>query len=293
MKTRAQHSLGGVFLVAVSAVSFGLMPIFAKVAYAAGISTHTLLFLRFSVAAVLMFALFFARRLPMPSKKEILAFLLLGGIGYVGQSFCYCLALNYASSSLVSLLLYTYPALVMLGAALAFHERITAKKLISLVLALAGAFLVIWSEFEASLPGILLAVGAALFYTVYILISSRVVRADMGVQSSAFIMLGAALVFGGMNLFLGFTPPAQPSGILAALLIALVSTVLAIWCFFTGMARTGPTVASLVSTLEPVVTVLASAVLLSEPVTLSIVLGGVLVLASLLVTARPGGMPEG
>lgn len=74
MKTRAQHGLGGVFLVAVSAVSFGLMPIFAKVAYAAGISTHTLLFLRFSVAAVLMFALFFARRLPMPSKKEILAF---------------------------------------------------------------------------------------------------------------------------------------------------------------------------------------------------------------------------
>ena len=58
-------------------------------------------------------------------------------------------------------------------------------------------------------------------------------------------------------------------------------------------ARTGPTVASLVSTLEPVVTVLASAVLLSEPVTLSIVLGGVLVLASLLVTVRPGGKPEG
>lgn len=284
--------IGGVLLIAISAASFGLMPIFAKIAYSAGTSTYSLLFLRFLVAAAFMFLLLFIKKLNLPSKKEMLIFLLLGAVGYVGQSFCYFTALNYASSSVVSLLLYTYPALVMIGSTIFLKEKITVQKVISLCLALIGAVVIIGAEFHANPTGIVLSILSAVFYSVYILISSQVVKAGMGIQSSAFIMLGAAVVYGIMNLFLGFTPPTQINGLVAVAMIALISTMLAFWSFFTGMEKTGPSTAALVSTLEPVVTVLSSVIILSEKITVNIIAGGCLVLAALIVTALPSKEAE-
>jgi drug/metabolite transporter (DMT)-like permease len=274
----------GILLVAISATSFGIMPVFARIAYAAGTSTYTLLFLRFLIGAIFMLTLIFVKHLSLPSGKEIIAFLMLGGIGYTGQSFCYFTALNYTTAGTVSLLLYTYPALVTVGSVLFLKEKLTGQKILSLVLALVGAFIIIGGDFQANLTGILLSTGAALIYTAYILVSSRVVKEGMGIQSSAFIMIGAAFVFGMMNIFTGFTPPAQMTGYVAVILTALISTVLALWTFFAGMEKTGPSTASLISTLEPVVTVLASAFILSEKLMVNIIIGGCLIITALLVT---------
>ena len=200
----------GLLLVAISAVSFGLMPLFAKMAYSAGTSIYTLLFLRFLAATAFMFLLIFIRKLPLPSEKEILAFLLLGAFGYVGVSLCYFSALNYASASVVSLLEYTYPALVMIGSVVFLKEKVTALKICSLCLALAGAALIIGTGSEANPLGVILAILSAILYSVYILINSRIVKPGMGVQSSAFIMLGTTVVYGVMILFTGFSPPTAP-----------------------------------------------------------------------------------
>ena len=277
-------SKNGILLVAISAAAFGVMPIFAKIAYADGSSVYTLLFLRFFVGAVFMMALMFIRKMKMPTGREIAAFLLLGLIGYTGQSFCYFSALNYTTSATVSLLLYTYPALVTIGSVLFFKEKLTASKIISLLMALAGAFIIVGGEFKADLVGIALALAAAFFYTAYILVSSVVVKEGMGVQSSAFIMTGAAVSFGIMNIFMGFEAPSSATGCLSVVAIALLCTVLALWSFFTGMEKTGPSTASLVSTLEPIVTVAASAIVLSEPITAGTIVGGVMILAALLIT---------
>lgn len=93
-------NIGGILLVAISAASFGLMPIFAKIAYTAGTSTYTLLFLRFLVATVFMFLLLFFKKIQLPSRKEMLIFFLLGAVGYVGQSFCFFTALTIKTKTL-------------------------------------------------------------------------------------------------------------------------------------------------------------------------------------------------
>lgn len=274
-------------LVAVSAVSFGLMPIFTKIAYADGTDTHSLLCIRFAAAALFMFALMLLKKSPMPRKKEMLAYVLLGAIGYVGQASCYFSALHYASPSIVSLLLYTYPAMVMIGSLFFFKERITVKNLFSLLLALSGTVAIIDKQFSVSKEGIILSVLAAAFYSAYILASAKIVKKGMEIQAAAFIMLGAAAVFSTISALWGFTLPSHASGLAAAAMIALVSTVLAFWSFFAGMAKTGPSTASLVSTLEPVVTVLASVLILAEKLTANVILGGLLVMAALVIAAIP------
>ena len=162
-----------------------------------------------------------------------------------------------------------------------------SKKAISLCLALVGAFVIIGTKFSASVIGIILALLSAVFYSVYILISSKVVKEDQGIQSSAFIILGAMVVYGIFSIFVGFEPPTQLKGLIAVILIAIVSTVVAFWALFTGMEITGPSVASLVSTLEPVVTVISSVIILSEALTVNLIIGGLLVVGSLVVTMLP------
>ena len=256
-------------------------------AYAAETSTYTLLFLRFLVATVCMFLLMIIRKMPLPSKREMVSFLLLGALGYVGVSLCYFSALNFASASVVALLEYTYPAMVMIGSVLFLKEKLTVGKLVSLCLAMVGAAIIIGTDYAANLLGIVLAVLSALLYSVYILINSRVVKAGMGVQSSAFIMLGSTVVYGVMNIFVGFAPPTAPIGFTAVFLLAMISTVLAFWSFLTGMEKTGASTAALASTLEPVVTVLSSVIFLSEKLTINIIIGGFLVLLALIIISLP------
>lgn len=285
---RDTKNTAGVILVAISGISFGLLPVFAKIAYASGTSTFTLLFLRFLTAALFMFAMMFFKKIKIPPKKEIITYMMLGAFGYVGESLCYFMALKYASTGVAALLLYTHPAIVMAGSVVFFKEKITPQKLISLILALVGAFAIIGAEFDVSLRGIILALMAALFYSAYILISSRAVRPGKGIESSAFIMLGASLVYGMLNIFAGFEPPHDIPGLAAVVMIALVSTALAFWGFFAGMEKVGPTTASFISTLEPVTSVLASLVILCEKITANVVIGGLLVLSSLFVTLLGG-----
>jgi drug/metabolite transporter (DMT)-like permease len=82
------------------------------------------------------------------------------------------------------------------------------------------------------------------------------------------------------------TWPRTPAGWLAVFGIAIISTVAAIVLFFAGLERIGPTRASVLSTVEPVCTVLLAAVLLGETVAPSQLVGGALILTAVVLLAR-------
>lgn len=96
----------------------------------------------------------------------------------------------------------------------------------------------------------------------------------------------AAVVYTVINLLQGPTFPRSIDGWAALLAIALISTVLAILAFFAGMTRLGPTNAALLSTVEPIVSVLLGALILSEILTAPRILGGVLILGAVILLTR-------
>jgi len=90
----------GSILVLVSAVSFGLMPIFARLAYGSGVGVQALLFIRFVLAFLLMgIFLILTGRVSIPSRNHLLVLLALGGIGYFLQSTLISRAPPYSSFS--------------------------------------------------------------------------------------------------------------------------------------------------------------------------------------------------
>jgi drug/metabolite transporter (DMT)-like permease len=276
----------GVSMVVVSAVSFGVMPIFARYAYADGMNTATLLFLRFTIASLVMLGVMRKTGATFPRGRTFWGIAAMGGVGYVGQSFSYFTALNYASASLVALLLYVYPALVTVLSALFFKEHLTRRKIVALVLASAGTALIVGLGGAAKPLGIFFGLAAAVIYSLYIIAGSRIIPPGKDIPASTLIMISAALVYGGLTLAGGAKFPATPEGALAVLGIALISTAVAILTFFLGMRAVGPTKASMISTLEPVVTVIFASALLGETLTPLNAAGGVLVLAAVIILTR-------
>lgn len=279
------HQLAGFLLVALSATCFGVMPILANVAYSSGAGTSTLLFFRFFAGGLFMLALMRAKNLRFPQGRRILSCIGMGAIGYAGQSFCYFTALKHATPSLVALLLYVFPAIVMVISVVFLREKMTFAKFIAISLALSGCALIVGFSGTGSVKGVSLALSAAVVYSLYIIVGSRTIQAGFVVQSSAVIMFSAALVFCVSLIHDGFEPPRDLNGSLAIVAIALFSTVVAMWSFFAGLERIGPTNSSLVSTLEPAVTVLCSVFFLGESLSAANIVGGCLILGALVVVS--------
>jgi drug/metabolite transporter (DMT)-like permease len=276
----------GLLLIITSAISFGAMPIFARLAYASGADPITVLFLRFTLAAMVMTLIMIVTKTAFPRGLILLELILLGAIGYVGESLAYFMALTMASAGLVALLLYIYPALVTALSAIFLKEHLTPAKLVALFLALSGTALTIRITSGGSMLGILLGIAAAVDYAIYILLGSRIVRRSSPLGSTTVIIISTASVYTGIIAIRGATFPATSNGWMAIIAIALISTVLAFTTFFAGLKRIGPTNASTLSTFEPIVAVILAAIVLGESISPVELLGGVLILAAVVVLTR-------
>ena len=293
----------GTLLCLGSASAFGAMAVLGKLAYDDGATVGTLLAIRFLLAAALFWALVFAGgaagELRSLGGRDLGVGLALGACGYAIQAGCYFTALERIDASLLSLLLYTFPAMVAAAAIALGRERIDARRVAALVLASGGLALVVAGAGTGALDplGAALGLGAAVVYSTYILVSEGIVGRVGPRLLSALVCSGAAVTLTLGSALLGEFRPGELTaagwGWLAAL--ALVSTVAAVSLFFAGLRRVGPTTASILSTAEPVVTVLLAFLVFGELLGPVQLLGGALVLGAVLVLAsyRPRQAIEG
>jgi drug/metabolite transporter (DMT)-like permease len=280
----ARAQLQGALLAAASAAAFGALPIFARLAYAAGVDLYGVLVPRFVLGAAVLALIALVRGARWPRGRALAAVLAMGALGYTGQSFLYFSALKHADAGLVALLLYSFPFIVAVLAALVLGERLDAARVGALLLASAGLAMTIGGGRGTPL-GIALALGAALVYAVYIVVGTRVLRDVDPLAGAAVICAGAAASYSLLAVLgaaAGEVPrfPATASGWLPVVSLALVSTALAIAAFFAGLHRLGATLTSVISTLEPVVSVTAAAVVLGERVSALQALGGTIVIGT-------------
>jgi drug/metabolite transporter (DMT)-like permease len=277
----------GVALCVAAAVGFGCMAIFAKDAYKQHLSITSLLTLRFTLAALIFWAIARARNASaLPPRRTLLAALGLGAVGYAAQSGFFFVAVKRMDASTTSLLLYTYPAMVFIAALLLRREPADRRRLAALTLACAGTALVLLGGGSGSFDtlGVFMAVGAAVAYTTYILVADTVVGKLDPFLLSAIVTTGAAGTFwiaaiaqGGIDATL------STHGWLDIAGIVLVSTILPISTFLLGLERVGPSTASIVSCFEPVVTVSLAMALFGERLGAGQLAGGVFVLGAVVL----------
>ena len=135
----------GALLVLASAVAFGVMPIFGKLAFEAGVGVATLLFVRFAIAAPVLWGAVALRRAFPRVERGVLGCgrWRSARVGYAMQAGLYFLALERMDASVLSLILYSYPALVTGAAILLGRESANRRRLVALVTASGGLVLVL------------------------------------------------------------------------------------------------------------------------------------------------------
>lgn len=283
-------------MVLTSATAFGTLAIFAKLAYASGLGTEQTLAFRFVLAAAGMWALAIVLgQQPLRLQRGRLITLgLLGGVVYTGQSLTYFIALRSLPASLVVLIAYIYPSLVVVAGWLFLRRGVSAWHGVALVASFIGvAMLVGGARFQLAWA-LVFAFASPVIYTGYILIGERVMSSVPAVGASAVIMSGAAIAFCILAAFAHqLSPPPGARGWAVVLGLAFFPTMLAISLFLAGLPRVGAARAALLSTWEPVVTVMLAVVLLGDRLTPVQLAGGVLVLVAVMVVQgahlwRPG-----
>jgi drug/metabolite transporter (DMT)-like permease len=281
----------GAVVCLLSAAAFGAMGIFGKLAFDDGATAGTLLAARFAIAAVALWCLMLMKgslpRMRAIPPRDLAIALGLGTCGYALQAGCYFVALEHLDASLLSLILYTFPAIVTVAAVALGRERLDRRRVLALGLVSAGLALILGTVGASSVNGVgvVLGLAAAFTYSTYILSSDGVASRMPALTLATLVCTGAATSLTIGSALTGQLRPGEVTlagwGWLAC--IAVVSTVAAITLFFAGLSRVGPTSASILSTFEPVVTVLLAAGVLAEHLTPIQVAGGALVLAAVLV----------
>jgi len=287
MSSPRRRRLTGVALALTSAAGFGVMPVLGKVAYDDGAEPVGVLAVRFVLAAAALLVLARLLGQPLPRDRRFGALVLLGGAGYVGQAMCFFLALERISAGLTSLLLYVFPALVVVLSAVLLRERPRPLSTGCVALALTGTALTIGPVQGGQGSGVALGLGAALVYALYVLASSRVTGVG-AVAMSAVVLSAAAVTTGGLALVVRPALPSSATAWLALVGVALLGTVVAVTAFFGALALLGPSDAAVLSTVEPVVSVAVAGLVLGERLTSTQLAGGALVLLAVTVLARAG-----
>lgn len=272
-------------MVLVASAGFGTLAIFGTVAVEIGLNTTTLLSFRFAVGtALLWIGLGLRDRAHLPSGRQLRIALGLGVL-YAAFSGLFFWGLLFVPAGVAGITFYTFPVYVYALSVTLLDERLSARKLGALALALAGVFLIVGGDgSEVDLVGVGLVLLAAFGNACYITGSRAALASIEAGVLAGTALTGTAVSFLGFGLVSGrLFVPAGVDQWLVVLGIAVIGTALPLFLYISGLERIEASRASVISTSEPVVTVALGIILLGEVLTPAVVVGGVLVLSGVVV----------
>lgn len=290
----AGHRLG-VLITAISAACFAVMTICGKLSYDEGVGVPTLMLLRFAMAASLfwLIAALRAGGMPRAPRQAVVAGLLLGGLVYAAQAALAFGAIKRIDAGIAILIFYVHPAIVLVVARALGRDHIDPGRVIALGIASGGLALLLLTGGATGLAasGIVMALGAAVVYTLYLLLSDATLRGVDPFVLSALVCTGALASYAIVGGFAGLIDFGfEPKGYVWISGVAL-ATIGGIGGVLVALPMVGPSLVSIVSTLEPALTVVLALLVFAETLTPLQTLGGLLVLAAVALIERQRTAP--
>lgn len=278
-------------LILIAGVLWGSMGLFVRTLNAQGLASMEIVGLRatVTVVALFLFLLLFDRKLFKICWKDLWCFLGTGICSIVFFNFCYFKAITLTSLSVAAILLYTAPAIVMVLSYFLFQEKLTKRKLLALVMTFVGCVLVtgiLTETGNVTAGGILVGLGAGLGYALYSIFSRYALeRGYTSLTITFYTFLIAAI---GSFLFADMGKVARVAmngggNLFFCLAFGVLCTVVPYLTYTLGLQYVENGKASIIASVEPVTATLLGAVLFHEKLTVSGVLGIVLVLAALMI----------
>ena len=238
---------------------------------------------------MLVAVLVVTRRGVVPAHGERIGVVALGAVGYMTESTLFFMGLERGTAAAVTLLFYSYPAVVVVLEALSGGPRPGVRSLAALVMSAAGTAVVVAAGSTVSITpaGILCALASAVAVALYLLASDRIVVRTPPLTAAAVVALSCGLSFLLQGAALGQLR--TPRGHLPAMAVNGLATAAAFAFLFAALARLGAGRTSVAMTLEAVFAVVLAAVVLGEALRPLQAVGGVAVLTATVLVATAHG----
>ncbi len=286
----------GILLVLLSSVGYALVPIIAKNIYAVStINAVDVVVWRFIFATPIIWLSILVSRSPAPPiplpRKRLLAL----GLLFASAALTAFGGLETViPASTFTVIFFTYPAFVAL-ISIVMGERLPLVGWVALAMTIPGILLTVpnFADFgdvsdpmlhNGLLLGIVMAILNAIIVAVYFVVLNRVLRGHTAVaRASAWSITGTLIIMLFVGLVRGVEIPSNLDTWWNLLALAVLGTVMPIFCINVGIKKLGAARAAIISTVQPLMTMLLAVVLLGEVIGPVQWLGGGIIIASILL----------
>ncbi len=283
-----EKKLKGYFFAILSAVIYGCMPLMSNYIYADGVNPITLVFFRNFFAVIPLGFLAFKESKTLKIDIKLLPEIILTSIfGCFLTPLLLLSSYNYIPSGAATIFHFAYPAIVVIGSIIFLKAKGNIVTFLSVVFCIIGISLFYSPEAKINFTGVVLSFSSALAISVYILLLSRFSKYNIpGLLLSFYVVtIGSVITFIFCLLSNNLTMPSTLFGLILSIIFSLLVTIGAFVLFQQSTLLIGGELASILSTLELVTSVLIGFLVFNEPLTIRLIIGTILVvIASILTT---------
>ena len=284
----------GIILTMLSSITFGFAFTLGPMTYGLeGSNPVTLTFLRnfLSLPFLLVIILLLKINLKV-TKKQLKDLMILGFVGNAITTLMLNMAFAYVDVGIVTPIHFTYPIFVTLGCAIFFHEKLSKQKVLALIIAMSGigcffiTALTSASLGASTLIGLILAVASGMFYAFYIIFMDKSgLKSEPPFKITFYVAISSSIgmfIYGTITNELVFSTLTPKAWGLSAI-FAFLCTVVALSLLQVGIKHIGASEAAVISTFEPITSVIFGAILLGEKITLMKIIACTLIFAGVLI----------
>jgi drug/metabolite transporter (DMT)-like permease len=276
-------------------VSYGTNPLFGKALMESGVPVMVMLFFRYGMAAVILAMWMVFRKESFRAERRGLGLLVLLGLLFAGSSITLFCSYEYIPSGLATTLVYLYPVFVAL--IMVFLRFYPSWQTWLSILATFGGILLLSAPSEnvqIRIPGVLLAVGAALCYSFYLVIvnrSKRIRKVSEHTLTLYSLVTGTVLFLviltcQGGSMLEGVDSAADWGNLIG---LAIVPTMISMLTLAVSTRYIGPTKTAVLGVFEPLTAILIGTILYGEPMTGKMAVGiAICVAAVVFMILKPG-----
>lgn len=273
--------LKGIISVIISAIVFGTMPLMAKIFYREGGNAISLTFYRFLLILPFLYALIKKEKdLSLEiTKEEFRKILLMGAFGFAPTALLLYLSYNYIPSGMATTIHFMYPVFVILGCIFFYKEKTSLIKIISVILCALGVIMFYDGNGEINLIGIGLSFASAItyaFYTVY-LDKSGLKQMNIFKLSFYLYIISSIILFVFGIATKSLTININPLGWIIALVLSLIVGLGGACLFQVGVRIIGSQNTAILSTFEPITSVIIGFLVLGESFGIKTIFGIILI----------------
>ena len=280
------NKIKGYLFAAISAATYGMNPLFALPLYEGGMDLYSVLFFRYLFAIPILAIMLKTRRRDFSIERKDVSPLIILGILFALSSITLFSSYHHMDAGIASTILFVYPIMVALIMFFFFKEKISAKTIACIAVALLGIALLCKSGEGAvvSTKGVLFVLGSALSYSIYIVfVNKSRINKMATIKVTMYVLTVGWIIFAAKSLIDGqLKTPSSEEWYLwfCVLALSIFPTIISLICTTEAIQCIGSTPTAILGVLEPVTAVFFGVVIFGEILTTRIVIGLILVITS-------------